>query len=295
MELKEIKRKISSVSNIRELTSALETLSALKMKKAQKIALLSRPFSRKVGQLLGLISGRTRDSNSLFFKEKDSGDILVCVVASDRGFCGLFNQNILRFTEKEIREIEKTGAIDTILIGKRAISYFTRRKHPGIITLSGIGDYGELEEIKPVSDALVKNYLGGKYRKVYLFYTEFLSTFVQKPKMIQLLPIRKEDLENFLKNSDSEETSQGNIDFTIEPSDSILADEIVPQLIEYLIYQCILESNAAEHSARMLAMRNAADNAQKITASLRLEYNKARQEQITAEVCEISSTKEALG
>lgn len=291
MELKEIKREIESVRNIWKLTGALETLSALKMKKAQKIALLSRPFAQKVAQILGRLEYSINNIESVFFWEREIIEkTLIVVLASDRGFCGSFNHNILKFAEKEIKEIEKERKVEILPIGKKATAYFKKRGYDTKFNFFGIGDYAEIEDVKKISDFLVDNFADNKYQEIYLFYTDFISTFLQRPKKLRLLPIEIGSLKEFLK----EETAYKKLDFIIEPSEKILTQEIIPQLIEYLIYQAILEGNASEHSARMMAMRNASENAEEKVGELNLQFNKARQEQITKEVCEVSSAKEVL-
>lgn len=291
METKEIKRKIESVKNIRELTGALETLSALKMKKSQKIALASRPFAQKITSLLGKLDSVLKTKKSVFLEEREVKNILVLVISSDRGFCGSFNQNIVKLAEKELSALKtKDVKIEILPIGKKGISFFKKKGYNFKLNFTGIGDYGELEELKPISDFLIKSYLENKFQKIYFVYTDFVSSLLQKPKIIQILPFVKENFKDFLK----EEISKKENEFLIEPSYQLLAEEIVPQLVEYLIYQCVLESNASEHSARMMAMRNASENAQKKVEELRLLFNKARQEQITREVCEISLVKEVL-
>lgn len=291
LNLKDVRQKIRSVSNIRELTSALETLSALKMRKAQKIALDSRPFAEKTARLLEDLEPKLKDIESVFLKEREGGKTLAAVISSDRGFCGSFNQNILRFAEREIKELEKQGEVEVFPIGKKATAFFKSRGREIKFNFFGIGDFGELEEIKPISDFLVKSYLENKFQKIYIFYTDFISAFSQKSKKIQILPFKKQDLDEFLKQ---EILGEEKINFLVEPSWEVLLKEIMPQLVEYLIYQCILESNASEHSARMMAMKNASENAQKRVQELQLDYNKARQWQITTEVSEVSSAKEVL-
>lgn len=293
MELKEIKREIESVRNIWELTGALETLSALKMKKAQKIALLSRPFAGKAAQLLKSLEMNLAEEKSVFFKKGKGNKTLILVLASDRGFCGPFNHNILKFAEKQIDELKKEREVELLPVGKKAISYFKNKGYDIKYSFSGIGDYGKLEDIKTISDFLEKDFLENKFQEVYLFYTNFISTFHQKPKKVRLLPIDKENLKEFFSEKPAD-AQKDKTDFLIEPDRELLIREIVPQLIEYLIYQAILEANASEHSARMMAMRNASENAQEKVEELRLDYNKARQEQITEEVCEVSSAKEVL-
>jgi F-type H+-transporting ATPase subunit gamma len=290
MELKEIRLKIQSVTNIWKLTSALETLSALKMKKSQKIALESRPFAQRVGRLIRCLEPVLKDKVAL--RKRPLKCSLAVVIASDRGFCGSFNQNILKFAAKEIKDLESKSNVAVMPVGKKAVAFFRKRGMEFDQSVTGIGDYGTLEEVKPVSDFIIKQYLANKYQRVYLSWTDFKSTFSQKPKMMQLLPLEWEELKEFAQESDC---GAKDDEILIEPSAEMLVKEVIPQLVEYLIYQCILESNASEHSARMTAMRNASDNAHERVGELTLEYNKARQEQITKEVCEISSAKEVLG
>jgi len=290
MELKEIRLKIQSVSNIWKLTSALETLSALKMKKAQKFALLSRPFAQRIGRLVRRLEPTLKDRVAL--RKRKVKTALAVVIASDRGFCGSFNQNILKNAAKEIEKLETKSDVSVFPVGKKAVSFFKARKRKFDRSMTGIGDFGLLEEIKPISDFIIKAYLENKYQRVYLMWTDFISTFNQKPRQMQLLPLEWNELKEFAQEADKTAKDSETL---IEPSAETVVKEIIPQLVEYLIYQCILESNASEHSARMTAMRNASDNARDRVGELTLDYNKARQEQITSEVCEISSAKEVLG
>jgi F-type H+-transporting ATPase subunit gamma len=294
MDAKEVKRKIESVRNIWKLTGALETLSALKMKKAQKIALLSRPFAAKVAQLLKRMEPQFKEKKSIFINGRKTGKILTLVLASDKGFAGSFNHNILKFAETAIEKIKKENEVEVLPVGKKAIIYFKNKGYRMDHSFSGIGDFAELEDMATISDFIVKSYGEGTYKEVHLFYTDFISTFSQKPKKVKLLPFDRENLEQFLKEELVEKTKKEEFDFLIEPSYEILASEIIPQLIEYLIYQAVLDGNASEHSARMMAMRNASENAEEKVGELNLVYNKARQEQITEEVSEVSSAKEVM-
>ena len=292
MELKEIRLKIQSVSNIWKLTGALETLSALKMKKAQKYALASRPFAQRMGRLVRRMEPTLKDKVRL--RKRKLRDALAVVIASDRGFCGSFNQNILKHAQKEIETLEEKSNVVIFPVGKKAVSFFKKRKKNFDYFLTGIGDFGSLEETKPMADFIIKSYIENRYQRVYLVWTDFVSTFSQKPKIMQLLPLEWNELKEFARYADEDYVS-GVSETLIEPSASILVREVIPQLVGYLIYQCVLESNASEHSARMTAMHNASDNARERVGELTLAYNKARQEQITKEVCEISSAKEVLG
>ncbi len=291
MELKEVKSKIGSVKNISEMTSALETFSALKMKKTQKRFMQSKPFSQEMARILNQMHHLLLKSDSVFLKQKEVKKVLVCIVASDRGFCGPFNFNVFRLVDKELDKIEKEGEVEIVAIGKKAIERYKGKKM--VKEFVGVGDYWHLNETKDISEFLIDNYLKDNYQKIYLFYTHFYSSFVQKPSKVQLFPLEINTIDNFLK--EEHKSCDKSSDYILEPTNTMIVNEIVPVLIEYLIYQFILSANTSEHSARMIAMRNASDNAKGLLEDLRLEYNKARQEKITSEVCEISSTKEAMG
>jgi len=292
MELKEVKAKIGSVKNISEITSAMETFSALKMKKTQKRFSESKPFAQEMAKMLKDLRKVLKEGRSIFLEERPVKNILVCVVASDRGFCGSFNASILKFADKEIGKIKEEGEVEIMPIGKKAVKHYSKTEKIRY-SFSGVGDYWGFRQTKEISDFLIKAFTENKYQKVYLFYTHFQSSFVQKPSVVQLFPLEANTVENFLKKEDVE-SCDPNTNCILEPSAQVILDDVIPVFIEYLIYQFILSANTSEHSARMMAMRNASDNARDLLDGLRLVYNKARQQQITSEVCEISSTKEAM-
>lgn len=291
MELKEVKAKIGSVKNISDITGALETFSALKMKKTQKRFSKSKPFAEEMAKMLNNMKKALREGKSVFLEERPVNDILVCVIASDRGFCGSFNSNALRLADKTIVELRKEGNVEILPIGKKTVSHYLKNEKIRY-SFSGVGDYWRFSQTKEISDFLISSFLSNKYQKIYIVYTHFYSSFIQKPTAIQLFPVRNETIEEFLQGSAGEDV---NKEYILEPSPEVILDEIIPVFVQYLIYQFILSANTSEHSARMMAMRNASDNAKGLLENLRLAYNKARQAQITSEVSEISSTKEAMG
>ncbi len=291
MELKEVKAKIGSVKNISDITGALETFSALKMKKTQKRFSKSKPFAEEMAKMLNNMKKALREGKSVFLEERPVTDMLVCVIASDRGFCGSFNSNALRLADKTITELRKEGNVEILPIGKKTVSHYLKNEKIRY-SFSGVGDYWRFSQTKEISDFLISSFLSNKYQKIYIVYTHFYSSFIQKPTAIQLFPVRNETIEEFLQGSTGEDV---NKEYILEPSPEVILDEIIPVFVQYLIYQFILSANTSEHSARMMAMRNASDNAKGLLENLRLAYNKARQAQITSEVSEISSTKEAMG
>ena len=293
MELKEVKAKIGSVKNISELTSALETFSALKMKKSQRRFSESKPFAEELARVLKRMEKTLKEGNSVFLRARPVKKALVCVVASDRGFCGSFNSNVLKFADKEIEKIRKEEDVEVMPVGKKSINHYKKRENIEH-SFSGVGDYWEFRQTKEISDFLINYFLKDNYQKVYVIYTHFFSSFVQKPSLVQLFPLKSETVSGFLKEECLVNGEEEDVDYLLEPSIDVILDEVLPTFIDYLIYQFILSANTSEHSARMMAMRNASDNAKGLLEELRLKYNKARQEQITSEVCEISSTKEAM-
>jgi F-type H+-transporting ATPase subunit gamma len=260
------------------------------MKKSQKIAAESRPFAQRLGRLVRRLESTLKDKVKL--RKRKLRGALAVVIASDRGFCGSFNQNVLKIADNRIKELEAKSPVSVFPVGKKAISFFKKRGWNIEHSITGIGDYGNLEELKPLSDFIIKAYIENRYQRVHLVWTDFISSFNQRPRSMQLLPLEWDELKEFAGYADRAAVDAETL---IEPSPQTLVKEVIPQLVEYLIYHCVLESNASEHSARMTAMRNASDNARDRVNELTLDYNKARQEQITKEVCEISSAKEVLG
>lgn len=295
MELKEIEEKISLTQNVSKITRALELVSALKMKKAQRIALEGRPFARKVFEILKRLSEYQKNfqKESFYFQERKTKKIFVVVVSSDRGFCGPFNKNILNFAQNEIEKMGK-DFVEIMAIGKKAIDFFKKKDFKVKVEFTGIGDYGKFEQIQPIAHLLLRYFKEGKYRKIFLFYTHFISTFFQKPRKIQILPPKEEFLKEIIKEDLGKVEPRQTIDYIFEPSPKEIFENLVPHLIEFEIYQAILEANASEHSARLMAMRRACENAKEMMENLILEYHKARQAQITSEVAEISLAKEAM-
>lgn len=295
--LRELKRKIRVVQNISEITRALELISAVKMKKAQKLALQARPFTQKALEILFLLSKYQEEfgKKSIYFQKPKAKKSLAMIISSDKGFCGAFNKNILSFSEKEI-EKEK---FQIFAIGKKAVKFFKKKNFDVIVEFTGIGDWGEFEKIKPIADLILKYFQQKRFKEIFIFFNDFLSVFSQKPRKFRILPLDIENLRETLKiyalkTKKEFKEKLKPIEFIFEPSAQEIFESLVPLLIEYLIYHSILEANASEHSARMMAMRQASQNAKEISEKLKLKYNKARQEQITKEVLEVAMAKEAL-
>ncbi len=313
MQLREVKDKIYSVNNIVKITKALEVVSASKMKKAQLLALNSRPFAKEILKILKEIKiyqkREERNGNNgldfykRFFEKKENTGlkILIVVLTSDKGFCGSFNSNILKFALKEIEQLKVKNQIEIFPVGEKAVRFFQGKEYKIRAYFTGIGDYGTFEEVSPLAIRLFDYYKDKEFDKIIIFYNHFISTFCQQPEKVQILPIEREVIEYLLnrisfkgeKEIEKKKAESKHL-YLIEPKPKLFFDLIIPQLVEFEIYHLILESNASEHSARMMAMKNASENSEEILNNLSLEYNKARQSQITMELLEITSAKEAL-
>jgi F-type H+-transporting ATPase subunit gamma len=289
MKAREVKNKITSIKNFNDITYALQLISVIKMKRAQKMVLDTKPFVKVVLEIIEeLVYHQDKIKETIYFK-KEKGKTLAVVISSDKGFCGSFNRNILNFAQ---REIEKMGGAEIFAVGKKAINFFEKRNFKILEKITGIGDFGEIDETKPIADKLIGYFTEGRYQKILLFYTHFLSPFLQRATKVQILPLDSQLIEQLSKEYKKERKNSYFV--LLEPSPKEIFENLVPQLVRYLVHYSILQANASEHSARMLAMKRATDNTKEIIENLTLKYNKFRQNEITNEVCEITSAKEAI-
>jgi F-type H+-transporting ATPase subunit gamma len=307
MESKQkIKQRIKSVKNIGQITKAMELVSATKMRRAEEVALSSRPYSFLALDLLGSLSKLEGVVLPEILTKREIKKTAVVVVTSDKGLAGAFNNNVLR---KFDNFIKKEGVENKIFIavGKKAGDYLLKF-NPYKIFLK-YGDYTKIEQIKPLAELLINGFLNKEWDRVLFISMHFRSALVQEPLIQEILPV---DFNSILKTLEEIVPETGKfseykkekqllafknlkaLDYLIEPSPEILLDKLGKHLILIQIYHLILEANASEHSARRLAMKNAGDNAEKLSFELTLFYNKARQDSITKELTEITSGAEAL-
>ena len=305
MASRNLKAKLNSVKNIGQITKAMELVAATKMRKAQEVALGARPYAKYalslLRSLLLLEGGEELRAQSHFFKEINRKNPCLVVVTSDRGLCGGFNGQVLR-TALKFRE-EYPG-LSIVTIGKKGKGFFERR---GIPVLKSFADFSEvvtLSDVAPVADFLVDEYVQHRHDTIAFCSTQFISALVQKVSLYRVLPITIDELEKTIqaiipksgKYADIQngEEKVGPVASLLEPNAKVLFEELVEDLIKVEILHLIFESNASEHSSRMLAMKNATDNAEDLQEELQLLLNKARQGSITHELSEIASAKEAL-
>jgi len=270
--LRELRSRIKSIESTSRVTKALQMIAAAKMKKAQDKVLDGRAYSEK----LNAIIGNVYQSNPEVFSsisEDEKNKILVLLVTPDRGLCGALVSNILKEASNFIESINNDYEIR--VIGKKGTSFIS--KTVDNYESYKVSDMPTFEEVSPITSSISNdiNLIG--FAKVFIIYTEFVSTAVQKPKIKQLLPVE----------IDFNENEKVNNEFLYEPSLDKVSEALIPRYVETSIFNSILDSVASEHSARLVAMQNATDNANELKQDLTLDLNKARQQQVTSEILDI--------
>ncbi|WIH04525.1 F0F1 ATP synthase subunit gamma [Xanthomonas translucens pv. graminis] len=276
---REIKTKIKSVQNTRKVTRALEMVSASKIRKAQDRMKTSRPYAQAMKQVIGHLAQASTDYTHPFLVQRDAVKrVGYIVISSDRGLAGGLNNNLFRKMLGEVRQWQDQGAgIDVVTIGQKASVFFRRLKVDMLGSVSHLGDVPQLEQLIGVIKVMLDAFTEGKVDRVYLVYNRFVNTMTQKASFDQLLPLPA--AENQVAHHDW--------DYLYEPDAASVLEHVMTRYIESLVYQAVLENVASEHAARMVAMKAASDNANKLISTLQLIYNKARQAAITQEISEI--------
>ncbi len=312
-QTRDIKRRIKSIGNTKKVTKAMEMVAAAKMRKAVSNVLATRSYSTLAWDLVRNLAAKTESKyHPLLQRKSEVKKIGLVLVTSNRGLCGGFNTQIIQRTaayiknQKEISQAE----VELVVIGKNGGNFMAKRGMNIVADFEKLDILTEITEIRPMAKLLIEDFISGKYGRVVFAYTDFISTLVQKPRVLELLPIvserEDEDLGTVeVRNAKSEKRKaepetrnadglEMNFEYLFEPSPDEVLSELLPRLIEMQIYQAILESDASEHSARMVAMRNATDAASDMIDDLTLMFNKARQASITSELADISGGRLAM-
>ena len=306
---KVIKQRIKSVKNTSQITKAMEVVSATKMRKSQQFALSLRPYAVASLEMMQNLLARTPAQllPSIFMPRPVKKSALL-IITSDKGLAGAFNANVLKKAEAWIAEKKAFGEPYALMVvGKKAKDYVERRGETAEKSFWGFGDYSAVEETLPVADLVLQGFLNGAWDTADAVYTNFRTTLRQETVMKRILPATREGLESAVQEilpergrfADLQPTTNKlparyTYEYKFEPSPALILEALVPQLIRMHIHHIILESNASEHSARMVAMKSASDNARELIGDLTLEFNKARQANITRELSEITAGAEAL-
>lgn len=288
--LRDIRQRISAVKNTVKITSAMKMVAAAKLRRAQDAITSARPYATKLSEVLSNLASSDMDFIHPFFdKREEVANVLVVVVSSDRGLCGAFNANLFRVAtqtiETNIKKQYPKAKVHLISIGKRAVSFFGKRDYNTVVARPDVFAKLSFETVLDIAPIITEGFINGTYDRVHIIFNEFKSVIRQEVQTVQLLPV---------ESAKKTEKSKSNVDYIYEPSREEILENLLPKYLNLQIWRALLDSNAAEQAARMMAMDNATTNARDLINVLQLDYNKARQAAITKEMLEIVGGAEAL-
>ncbi len=301
--LRDIRRKMKAVKSTRQVTKAMELVAASKMRRAVQNAQTLRQYADSAWRILERISLSNAGIHS-FFTQRPIQNVLVVVISSDRGLCGSLNSHLFRAAMQYIegvRHLPTFKKIDFVAVGRKGQQFLARSGSKMMAAFPAFSNHPKFRDILPVSKMVFDAFKKGEYDHVVVLYPSFISALVQEPAAKVLLPFSENELKTMASQIQSKKAKQAPeikvsaAEFLFEPSPTEVLNAILPQLTEIQIFQAILEACASEHSARMVAMRNASDSASDILDDLTLTYNQTRQAGITAELAELSAGAAALG
>lgn len=300
MGLKHIKNKIKSTERTSKVTKAMEAVSAVKMRKSQERALYGRPYAEAALRILEHIAHTQNVKQHPLFSENEQGKQCVIVITSDKGLAGSLNSAVLKEAHTHAKTFA-TNDIECICFGKKSYEYFSRRGYAVPLHYLNVRDDVTLSDVREVVTHITEAFAAKKYKSVHVVYQTFVSTFEQHATLSQILPFHREALQRIVADIVPKRGRYSDVQievkpvaYTIEPDEASVFSTLFPLLINIMLYHTLLESKASEHSARMVAMKNATDKAKEVTHTLTLAYNKERQGVITAEVSEITGGIEAM-
>jgi F-type H+-transporting ATPase subunit gamma len=284
--LKEVKNRISSVISTQQITKAMKMVAAAKLRKAQDKIIQMRPYAQKLNSILqNVASGNLNVDDNDFVQVREERSVLLIVITSDRGLCGAFNSNVNKAALRRMNYLEEqNGSTVTILpLGKKANDFFTKRKAKKVVDFLSIFSELNFESARKVADFVMNDFRKKEFDRVEIIYNQFKNVATQILTTEQMLPIQQVGGEG-----------GRTLDYIFEPSKEYIVRELIPTSLKIQLYRALLESNAAEHGARMTAMDKATENAGDLLDNLRLDYNRTRQAAITKELSEIVAGADAL-
>ncbi|MCK4842464.1 MAG: F0F1 ATP synthase subunit gamma [Methylococcales bacterium] len=281
---KEIRTQIASIKNTQKITRAMEMVAASKMRKTKDRMQATRPYSKKISQIIKHLAHANPEYKHPFLIKREVKRIGVVVVTSDRGLCGGLNSNLFRMLLKELSVWEKSGIeIDICTIGSKGSSFFSAINAHITAQVSKLGDTPHLNDIVGILKVMLDSYSNGTIDELYVVSNAFVNTMTQQPTIEKLLPVTAAELDD----DSQEHFGDKHWDYLYEPDAKDVLERLLTRYVESIVYQGVVENNACEQSARMVAMKSASDNAGNIIDELQLVYNKARQAAITQEISEI--------
>ncbi len=300
MALKQIKNKIISTKKTGKVTKAMESVSAVKMRKSQLRALESRPYVLSAVRMLGRVAALDEIAGHPLAIQRGAGKTLLIIVTSDKGLAGSVNSAVLRKVDSLIQQ----ESVDVIALGRKAVEYAERNRLGIVGRYTNVRDDVTLSDVYDIARQALAAYTEtATYRTVRIIYQNFISTFEQQPTERQILPLDAKAIEDMaagirpksgVYSAAPVEEGQTVAQYLIEPNAQSVLEALIPQLVEIVVFHALMESKASEHSARRVAMKNATDKSNEVAADLTRLYNKARQAAITAEVSEITAGVEAM-
>lgn len=290
--LRDIKQRIGAVKSTSKITQAMKMVAAAQLRRAQNRIESARPYFSKLEEMMSNLIGAVGEdySHELIRNPEEIKNIALITISSDRGLCGNFNTNLLKesiaYINNQIKNEHPDANIHIVSVGKKAVGFYRKQKIEIIDEFKDVFTNLQFPTAKNIINAVKGGFISGKYDKVIVFYNEFVNILKQTPSIKQILPI--------LPAEKAEEDSHFNVDYIFEPNKHEILDELLPKLVDIQVWRGMLESNAAEQAARMMAMDNATNNARDLIQELELQYNKARQAAITTEMLEIVGGANAL-
>ena len=276
----DIRRRIRSVKNTAQITKAMQMVAASKMRRAQAAALAGRPYQEALDRVLRALHGKVDPLENPLLEERPVQRELIVVISTDKGLCGPLNTNLFR----ELATVDSSKA-GFVTVGKKAVQFLARTRRQ-LLADFPTGEIPRFREIRPIASFCSEKFLNREIDQVRVLYPKFVNTLNQQATFYRLLPIAPAEITR------EEKVPGGN--FVFEPNENVVLGAVLPHYLSYQIYQMVLDARASEHSARMVAMKNATDNAKQIVKDLTLEYNKVRQASITTELLEITTAQLAL-
>jgi F-type H+-transporting ATPase subunit gamma len=286
--LKEIRGRIGSVRNIAQITRAMEMVAASRMKRAQEAILAARPYSDQLRDVLGRLAAVVTEEVDPLLARRPVRRIGLIVITTDRGLVGSLNANAVRSVLRWItgRAEQDSPQVEVITVGRKGRDALRRSGVPVAAHFAQLGDRPRFSDVTPIARLVVDDFVAGKFDEIAIAYSTFITTLTQRPVVQRILPVEEPELEG--------ERARTNDEYIFEPTVDAVLRRLLPHYVAIDIYRAVLENNASEQSAQMIAMRSATDNANELIEDLTLVYNKTRQANITREMIEIASGAEAL-
>jgi F-type H+-transporting ATPase subunit gamma len=287
--LKDIRGRIGSVRNIAQITRAMEMVAASRMKRAQDSILAARPYADELEGALSRVAGAAGLSEEIdpLLARRPIRRVAIIVITTDRGLAGSLNANSTRAVLRWVAERASEVEIEAITVGRKGRDALRRAGVPIAAHFAQLGDRPSFADVTPIARLVTEDFLAEKYDEIDIAYSTFVSTLSQRPEIDTILPVAQPEMQA--------ETEITNDEYLFEPSPEAVLSRLLPHYVAIGIYRAVLENNASEQSARMIAMRNSTENANELIDDLTLVYNKTRQATITREMIEIASGAEALG